>query len=80
MESYNDLKDSLDTPASIDYSNVQEATIVEVSGPAIGRFYGELRAIGIDPDSNRVRARRFGDVLVARIESEQPQGLGQLFG
>ena len=77
MESYNDIKGSLTAPESIDYSDVQEATIVEVSGPAIGRFYKELREAGLEEQTT---ARRFGDVLVARIESEQPQGLGQLFG
>ena len=77
MEDYDALKSSLDTPASIDYSNVQEATVVEVPGYAIGRFYKEIRENDLEDVTT---AKRLGDVLVARIESNGPQGLGQLFG
>ena len=77
MEDYNALKSSLNSPASIEYSDVQEATVVEVPDYAIGRFYKEVRENDLEDVTT---AKRLGDTLVARIESEEPQGLGQLFG
>ena len=46
-----------------------------VAEDEIGAFYGLMRREGFEFSS-----KRLGDTIVAHIEAEEEQGLGQLFG
>ena len=64
--------------ARVNYDDSTERATVVVSRPDndAGRFFKELRAIGVDPIG---QSRRVNGELVARIDAEPSGGLKDLF-
>lgn len=77
MKSINEIQNTVDAVARNTYSD-DDSLYAVVDEENIGRYFGLVRRSDIEP----VASRRTGDTLVARFEgeSEEKEGLGELFG